>query len=78
MYTGYEALEELGGLELESDYPYEAADEKCTFNKAKAEAQIVDSVNITSNEMEIASWLFDNGPISVALNANAMQVNVNY
>lgn len=78
MYTGYEALEELGGLELESDYPYEAISEKCIFNKAMAKAQIVNSVNITSNEIEIASWLYDNGPISVALNANAMQVNVNY
>lgn len=73
MYTGYEALEELGGLELESDYPYEAISEKCIFNKAMAKAQIVNSVNITSNEIEIASWLYDNGPISVALNANAMQ-----
>lgn len=76
MYTGYEAIEKLGGLELESDYPYRASDEKCNFNKSKVEAQVASSVNITSNETEIPHWLYHNGPISIALNANAMQVKL--
>lgn len=74
MTDGYKAIEELGGLELESDYPYTAEDEKCSFTKNKVKAKISGSVNITSNETEMANWLVKHGPISIAINANAMQV----
>ncbi|XKL65080.1 hypothetical protein PGB90_005166 [Kerria lacca] len=73
MTDGYKAIEELGGLELESDYPYTAEDEKCSFTKNKVKAKISGSVNITSNETEMANWLVKHGPISIAINANAMQ-----
>lgn len=33
--NAYEAIAELGGLETENDYPYEAKDDKCHFNKNK-------------------------------------------
>ena len=71
--TAYKAIEELGGLELESDYPYDAQDEKCHFSRDKVKVRVVSGVNITSNETQMAQWLVANGPMSVGINANAMQ-----
>lgn len=71
--NAYRAIEKLGGLELESDYPYEAENEVCHFKRNLAKVQLVSAVNITSNETQIAQWLVQNGPISIGINANAMQ-----
>ncbi|XP_063367191.1 uncharacterized protein LOC134655680 [Cydia amplana] len=76
MDNAYRAIEELGGLELETDYPYEGADDKCVFNKTLSRVQISGSVNISSNETQMAQWLVANGPISIGINANAMQFYV--
>lgn len=73
MENAYRMIEKLGGLELENDYPYDARNEQCHFAKDKAKVQVVSAVNITSNETEMAQWLVKNGPISIAINANAMQ-----
>lgn len=74
MYDAYEAIENLGGIESESDYPYKGDDEKCHIDSDKVKAQVTDSVNITTDESDMAQWLFKNGPISVGVNAFAMQV----
>ncbi|XP_041968994.1 uncharacterized protein LOC121725893 isoform X2 [Aricia agestis] len=74
--NAYRAIEQLGGLEVETDYPYEGADDKCSFNKTLARVQITGAVNITSNETDMAKWLVKNGPISIGINANAMQFYV--
>ena len=71
--SAYRAIEKLGGLEAESDYPYDAEDETCHFTKSKVKVKVVSAVNITSNETQMAQWLFTNGPISIGINANAMQ-----
>lgn len=67
------AIEQLGGLETETDYPYEAENEKCVFNKTLSKVQISGAVNISTNETDMAKWLIKNGPISIGINANAMQ-----
>lgn len=72
----YRAIEKLGGLELEKDYPYEATDDKCHFKRNMAKVQVASAVNITSNETQMAQWLVANGPISIGINANAMQFYV--
>ncbi|KAJ9595094.1 hypothetical protein L9F63_013620, partial [Diploptera punctata] len=69
----YRAVEKLGGLETESDYPYEAEDDKCHFNKSEVKVSIQGSVNITTNETKIAQWLYKFGPVSIGINAYAMQ-----
>ncbi|KAJ2953078.1 hypothetical protein O0L34_g639 [Tuta absoluta] len=74
--NAYRAIEQLGGLELEADYPYEAEDDKCAFNKTLSRVQISGAVNISSNETNMAKWLVKNGPISIGINANAMQFYV--
>lgn len=32
--NAYEAIKRLGGLETETDYPYDAEEEQCHFNKS--------------------------------------------
>ncbi|XP_077588656.1 cathepsin F [Stigmatopora nigra] len=71
--NAYEAIENLGGLELESDYSYSGRKQKCDFTSRKVAAYINSSVELSKDENEIAAWLAENGPVSVALNAFAMQ-----
>ncbi|XP_053134737.1 cathepsin F [Hemicordylus capensis] len=71
--NAYEAIEGLGGLETERDYSYEGHAQTCGFSKDKVAVYINSSVAISKDEREIAAWLATNGPISIALNAFAMQ-----
>ncbi|CAH1264604.1 CTSF [Branchiostoma lanceolatum] len=71
--NAYKTLMGIGGLELESDYRYDGKDEACKFDRQKVAARVTGAVEISKNEKEMAQWLVQNGPISVALNANAMQ-----
>uniref|UniRef100_A0A3P8SHK9 Cathepsin F n=1 Tax=Amphiprion percula TaxID=161767 RepID=A0A3P8SHK9_AMPPE len=71
--NAYEAIEKLGGVETESDYSYTGHKQTCDFTTGKVVAYINSSVELSKDEKEIAAWLAENGPISVALNAFAMQ-----
>ncbi|XP_078357661.1 cathepsin L-like [Oculina patagonica] len=71
--NAYKQIMKLGGLETESQYPYEAADDKCKFKKSEAVVYLNGSVAISKDENEIAAWLVANGPISIGINANMMQ-----
>ncbi|XP_003970181.1 cathepsin F [Takifugu rubripes] len=71
--NAYEAIEGLGGLEAENDYTYSGHKQKCSFATEKVAAYINSSVELPSDENEMAAWLAENGPVSVALNAFAMQ-----
>lgn len=73
--NAYEAIQKLGGLETEKDYPYEGRGETCHFNKGEVRATVTGALNITTNETQMAQWLVKNGPISIGINANAMQVS---
>ncbi|KAL4623010.1 cathepsin F-like [Arapaima gigas] len=84
--NAYEAIEKLGGLETETDYRYTGHKQSCGFSSGKVAAYINSSVELSKDEngeagvlhlclvnAEIAAWLAENGPVSVALNAFAMQ-----
>jgi cathepsin F len=71
--NAYKAITKLGGLETESDYKYDGMDEKCHLDKSKIQVTINGGVQISSNETQMAQWLLENGPISIGINANAMQ-----
>jgi len=70
----YQQIIKLGGLVTESNYPYTAADGKtCNFKKNNVVVYINGSVALPTDENQLASWLAANGPISIGINANAMQ-----
>ncbi|XP_013147772.1 PREDICTED: uncharacterized protein LOC106110476 [Papilio polytes] len=74
MDNAYRAIEQMGGLELEDDYPYIGkAHDKCIYNKTLSRVTVSGAVNISNNETNMAKWLVKNGPISIGINANAMQ-----
>ncbi|XP_013170858.1 PREDICTED: uncharacterized protein LOC106120164 [Papilio xuthus] len=74
MDNAYRAIEQMGGLELEDDYPYAGkAHDSCSYNKTLSRVTISGAVNISNNETDMAKWLVKHGPISIGINANAMQ-----
>lgn len=67
-------IEQEGGLEFESDYPYTAHRDKCSFNSSMSRVQVAGVVDFKKKDEEgMAKWLTVNGPISIGINANAMQ-----
>ncbi|XP_055585808.1 uncharacterized protein LOC129738585 isoform X2 [Uranotaenia lowii] len=74
MDDAYKAIEKIGGLELESEYPYLAKKQKtCHFNQSMVHVRVKGAVDLPKNETAIAQFLIANGPVSIGLNANAMQ-----
>lgn len=39
-----------GGLETETDYPYDGKDEKCHFNSTAVRVTVTGALNISKNE----------------------------
>jgi len=73
MENAYETLLEIGGLESEEEYGYDGEDEACKFDRSRVVTRVSGGVEISQNETQMAQWLLQNGPISVGLNAMAMQ-----
>lgn len=67
-------IKKRGGLETEDDYPYTAHKRKCSFNQTLARVQVSGVVDFKEKDEDgMAKWLVQNGPISIGINANAMQ-----
>jgi len=66
-------IENQMGLELESQYPYLAADGQCHAAKAKEVAFISGWQQISTNEDQIAAALVKYGPLAIGINAGPMQ-----
>ena len=75
MENAYKTLLDIGGLEKEDDYSYDGHDETCKFNTSRVAVQVTGGVEMPTNETQMAQWLLKNGPISIGINANAMQVS---
>ncbi|XP_032595615.1 putative cysteine proteinase CG12163 isoform X2 [Drosophila grimshawi] len=74
MDNAYKAIKDIGGLEYESEYPYAAKKMQCHFNRTMSHVQLSGFVDLPKgNETAMQEWLLSNGPISIGLNANAMQ-----
>ncbi|XP_018017428.1 putative cysteine proteinase CG12163 isoform X1 [Hyalella azteca] len=71
--NAYDAIEKLGGLESEEQYPYDGHDGTCHVEAAKAKVHVNGSVELPTDETQIAQWLVKNGPISIGINANPLQ-----
>jgi cathepsin F len=67
-------VKNAGGLQQTGDYgTYKQYRKTCTFNKNKAVAKVRSYVMLGTNEVTIKNYLYNNGPITAALNANTLQ-----
>lgn len=75
MDDAYKAIENIGGLEIEDDYPYKAKkNNQCQFNKTLSHVKVKGAVDLPKgDELSMQKWLIANGPISIGINAAAMQ-----
>jgi cathepsin F len=70
--TAYEYVISAGGLDSYSSYPYTAEDGSCSFNSANVVAKI-GSYTTISSESQAQSYLTQNGPLSVCVDAESWQ-----
>jgi hypothetical protein len=62
----YRAIETIGGLELEDDYPYKAKKQKCSFNTTKVHVKVTGAVDLPKgDEIAIQKYLVANGPVRI-------------
>jgi len=74
MENAFSYIRSAGGFLQTADYgSYRAYRKTCSYNKSKAVAQVSSWVFPGSNEVTIKNYLYANGPISAALNANYLQ-----
>lgn len=75
MDDAFNAIEQIGGLELEEDYPYLAKKQnKCQFNSTKVHVKVKGVVDLPKgDEVAMQKYLVANGPVSIGINAAAMQ-----
>lgn len=72
--NAYKAIETIGGLELEDEYPYVAHRTKCHYNSTLSRVRVNGAIDFKAKDEDgIAKWLTVNGPVSIGINANAMQ-----
>jgi len=69
MDNAFKYIQTFGGLESEQDYPYEAKTQTCRNDISKAQLQVTGHHSISKNEEDIKKAVFENGPLSVAINA---------
>lgn len=75
MDDAFKAIEKIGGLELEEEYPYMARKQKkCMFNSTLSHVKVKGVVDLPKgDEVAMQKFLVSTGPISIGINANAMQ-----
>nr|AAY81945.1 cysteine protease 7 [Paragonimus westermani] len=71
-YT-YKEIKRMGGLELQSAYPYTSWKQACRIDRSKLVAKIDDSIVLETDEEKQAAWLAEHGPMSTCLNAGPLQ-----
>jgi C1A family cysteine protease len=74
MENAFEYIKEAGGIEVGSDYPYHARDQKCQFNKEKVALKVTGfTVKNNMDEGEMKELLASTGPLAIAMNADPLQ-----
>jgi len=68
--NAYDEIIRMGGLELETDYPYKDKDESCKLKKPKIAVYINSSLSLPKDEKKLAAYLVEHGPIAVSVNSD--------
>ncbi|KAF6209694.1 hypothetical protein GE061_015443 [Apolygus lucorum] len=72
----YKYIMRVGGLEQDSDYPYQIEDDKCTFNASKIAASITNYGEIKNgSEVSLQEAVAFYGPVSVCIDSSSFQWN---
>ena len=61
------------GIQSEFEYKYTAESDICKYNKDISVFKIDSWVHLPENETLLASYVYQNGPVSIGINANLMQ-----
>jgi C1A family cysteine protease len=70
LHTAFEEIMDMGGVELESDYPYRSVQSQCRLDDSKFVVHVNDCYRyILLNEDKIKDLLHEMGPIAVAVDA---------
>merc|ERR1712232_911640 len=63
-------IQQLGGQELEKDYPYKATNQRCSFSASKAVVTVSNSQLVgRRNEKEMLNFVGSTGPLSICHDA---------
>eukprot|EP00761_Pharyngomonas_kirbyi_P006106 gb/GECH01006112.1/.p1 GENE.gb/GECH01006112.1/~~gb/GECH01006112.1/.p1 ORF type:complete len:343 (+),score=58.24 gb/GECH01006112.1/:1-1029(+) len=74
-YLAYQYIMKQG-IDTEKAYPYDGSDGSCRFQPGSVGAHISSWEAAPSDEKQLAAYLVNNGPISVAMNAEWLQFYV--
>lgn len=75
-WNAFEYIIGNGGIDTEESYPYQGVDGTCKYNPANSAAKLSNWTTVSSDEDQMAAWLYNNGPIAISLNAEWMQFYV--
>jgi len=78
MWSAFYDIMSWGGLETEAEYPYQGYDGTCGMNSSLFQAPIINytcisSVTAPANEEQMRAYIYQNGPVSIALDAGLLQ-----
>eukprot|EP01125_Pyxidicula_operculata_P022721 TRINITY_DN9528_c0_g1_i1.p1 TRINITY_DN9528_c0_g1~~TRINITY_DN9528_c0_g1_i1.p1 ORF type:complete len:320 (+),score=33.92 TRINITY_DN9528_c0_g1_i1:113-1072(+) len=73
MGNAFDYIIQNKGIDTEASYPYHAEDGTCSFSSKHVGATISKWVELPNDESKIAIYLAENGPISIAVDAEMWQ-----
>lgn len=74
MTSAFGSVVDIGGIESDIVYPYTQDDsKKCQFDKTKVAAKLSGFNQIKGDEDHLVQAIFENGPVSVGINATPLQ-----
>jgi cathepsin F len=74
MQNAYQYVIKNGGIDTEASYPYQAyANDQCGFKPTNVGAKIRNYTMLSQDEKQIAAYLVQHGPVSIAANAEEWQ-----
>eukprot|EP01092_Planopodium_desertum_P014820 TRINITY_DN75_c0_g1_i1.p1 TRINITY_DN75_c0_g1~~TRINITY_DN75_c0_g1_i1.p1 ORF type:complete len:333 (-),score=67.09 TRINITY_DN75_c0_g1_i1:58-1056(-) len=71
--NAYEYIIGAGGVDTEASYPYEAVDDTCRFSTANIGAKISNYTMVSTDENQMAAYLYAHGPVAIAVDATVWQ-----